>query len=122
MNRYDAIGRLTADPQADETRQGTSVAKMRLAVPRRRGREREDRGAVFVELVAYGGLADIANTHLRKGRQVAISSRLEQDEWTTDDGQPRSKLYLVAEEIEFLDKPSDHDGAERDDEPVAQAS
>ena len=122
MNRYDAIGRLTADPQANETRQGTSVAKMRIAVPRRRGRDGDDRGAVFVELVAYGPLADIANSHLRKGRQVGVVSRLEQDEWKTDDGQTRSKLYLVADEIEFLDKPSNGDSAQREDEPVAEAS
>jgi len=45
---------------------------------------------------------------------------LEQDEWQTDDGQTRSKLYLVADEIEFLDKPSKD--AEPAREPVAEAS
>jgi single-strand DNA-binding protein len=107
MNRYDAIGRLAADPQAEETRQGTSVAKMRLAVPRRRGRDGEDRGAVFVEVIAYGPLADTCNSHLIKGRRIGVAARLEQDEWTTDDGQTRSKLYLVADDVEFLDKPAE---------------
>ena len=122
MNRYDAIGRLTADPHADETRQGTSVAKMRIAVPRRRGRDGDDRGAVFVELVAYGPLADIANSHLHKGRQIGVVSRLEQDEWQNDAGETRSKLYLVADEIEFLDKPKDNGAGAPEGEPVAEAS
>jgi hypothetical protein len=52
--------------------------------------------------------------------QIAVVSRLERDEWQTDDGQTRSKLYLVADEIEFLDKPSKD--AEPEREPVAEAS
>jgi single-strand DNA-binding protein len=106
MNRYDAIGRLTADPESDETTQGTSVAKMRIAVPRRRGRGGEDRGAVFVDLVAYGPLADVCSSHLAKGRQVGVVARLEQDEWQTDGGEKRSRLYLVADELDFLDRPN----------------
>ena len=48
---------------------------------------------------------DAAAEHLRKGRLVAVSGRLAQDEWTTDTGERRQRVYVVAESIDFLDAP-----------------
>jgi len=66
VNNIQLIGRLTRDPELRSTKSGKSVANMRLAVSRR------DREAapVYVDVVAYDGLADISAEHLAKGRQV----------------------------------------------------
>jgi len=101
MNVINLIGRLTRDPDAEETRNGTPVCRMRVAVPRRR-KEGKDQGAVFVDVVAYGGQATACAQYLVRGRQVAVSGRLEQREWSDADG-THSLHEVVAEHVQFLD-------------------
>ena len=100
MNTIQLIGRLTRDPELRSTSGGKSVAEMRLAVPRRD----RDAAPVYVDVVAYEGLAEICAKHLDKGRQVAVSGRLDYREWETDEGQRRSKHEVVADQVDFLAK------------------
>jgi single-strand DNA-binding protein len=120
MNDVSLIGRLTRDPELRTTRNGTDVAPLRLAVDRRR----RDDGAVFVDITCFEGQARACADHLAKGRQVAISGRLELDQWKADDGTNRSRLYVIAQSVQFLGgKPaadedsaavSAHDGGDDD--------
>jgi single-strand DNA-binding protein len=105
MNSINLIGRLTRDPELDETKGGTAVCRMRLAVPRRK-KDGKDQGAVFVNVVAYGGQATASADYLSRGRQVAISGRLEYREWTGQDGSPHSIHEVVADHVQFLGQPN----------------
>jgi len=98
MNTIQLIGRLTADPELRSLAEDKSVANMRLAVARR------DRKAapVYVDVVAFDRLAELCATHLERGRQVAISGRLDYSEWEAKDGTKRSKHEVIANEVEFL--------------------
>ena len=100
MNQIQLIGRLTRDPELDTTAGGKPVCDMRLAVSRRD----RDAAPVYVDVVAWGKLAELCAQHLEKGRQVAISGRLEYSEWEAQDGSKRSKHEVVAGEVEFLAK------------------
>ncbi len=104
MNSVNLTGRLTADPIARTTKGDTTVCDMRLAIQRRRGREGDDRGAVFVDVTTFGRVAENCGEYLAKGRQVAITGRLELDEWEGQDGETRRKHKIVAEQVEFLDR------------------
>ena len=55
--------------------------------------------------MSFGGLAESCARYLEKGRQVAVSGRLELDEWETDAGKRRSRHKVVADEVEFLARP-----------------
>jgi single-strand DNA-binding protein len=110
VNTISLIGRLTADPQA-RTAGETEICDLRLAVPRRPGRDGEDRGAVFVDVTTFGRLSAIVAEHLSKGRRVGVIGRLELDEWEAADGSPRRRHKVVADQIEFLDRPAEQ-GAE----------
>ena len=98
MNSIQLIGRLTRDPELRSTKSGKPVANMRLAVSRRD----RDAAPVYVDVVAYEGLADICAKHLAKGRQVAVTGRLDYREWETKDGSKRSKHEVIAAEVDFL--------------------
>lgn len=116
MNTIQLIGRLTRDPELRSTSGGKSVAEMRLAVPRRD----RDAAPVYVDVVAYEGLADICAKHLDKGRQVAVTGRLDYREWEKD-GSKRSKHEVVAGEVDFLSRPSENSSDEapqHDDEDI----
>lgn len=98
MNTIQLIGRLTRDPQPRSTGEGNPVAAMRLAVPRR------DRDAtpVYVDVTCFGKLAEACGQHLEKGRQVAVTGRLDHSEWETENGDKRSGHSVIANEVEFL--------------------
>jgi single-strand DNA-binding protein len=105
LNTINLVGRLTHDPQLRQTTNGHAVADLRLAVDRRHARDGEDRGAVFVDVTSWDGLAQTAARCLAKGRLVAVSGRLEHDTWKAEDGSARQRHYVVADEISFLDRP-----------------
>jgi len=102
MNSITLTGRLTADPEVRDTEAGTAISQFRLAVQRRRSRDGEDRGAVYIDVVCFGGLAGSVAEYLTKGRQVAVDGRLELDEWETDAGDKRQRHKVIADEVEFL--------------------
>jgi single-strand DNA-binding protein len=116
VNQISLIGRLTADP---EYRAGEKheAATFRLAISRRARRDGEDAGAVFIDVVAFDGLARTVGDHLAKGRQVAVAGRLEQSEWTTQEGDYRSKHQVIADEVMFLDAPKAAPAEEPEPEP-----
>jgi len=118
MNTVTLTGRLTQDPKV-RTAGELEICDVRLAVPRRRGNEGEDRGAVFVDITSFGGLAKTCGQYLAKGRRVNVVGRLELDEWQAADGSPRRRHKVIADQVEFLDpaaaKPEDGDGQPADE-------
>jgi single-strand DNA-binding protein len=96
MNDVSLIGRLTRESELVPTPNGTAITNLRVAVDRR------GEGAVFVSAKCFEGQARACAQHLAKGRQVAISGRLELDEWEAEDGSKRSQLYVVAQSVQFL--------------------
>ena len=120
MNQISLIGRLTADPERRAGEKHES-ATFRMAIPRRNRRDGEDPGAVFIDVVSFDGLAKTVADHLCKGRQVAVTGRLEQAEWTTGDGEYRSKHQIIADEVAFLDRPAGNGEAMPAPEPEAEA-
>jgi single-strand DNA-binding protein len=123
MNTANIIARLAADPELRHTPNGTKVARLRVAIPRRKSKDGEDRGAVFLDVQAWGKQAELAAEHLKTGRQIAVTGRLEQDEWTDDDGNRRQKVFVVAEQIDWLAQPRQDAGTDgADDAPATTAA
>jgi single-strand DNA-binding protein len=105
MNTVSLIGRLTADP---EIRAGErhEAARFRLAIDRR-GAD----GADFVPVVVFDRLAQVVGEYLAKGRLVSLTGRLHTSEWTTPDGERRSRLEVIGDDVQFLDRPKVEAGA-----------
>jgi single-strand DNA-binding protein len=116
MNNVSLIGRLTSDPELRSTPSGTSVGQLRLAIGRPK-RDGEDRGADYVDITVWNAQAETCAQYLSKGRQVAVTGRLEHSEWEDGDGNRRQKLIVVARTVDFLDRPcSSEEDSEK--EPV----
>ena len=124
MNNVTLTGRLTQDPTI-RTAGELEICDLRLAVPRRKGRDGEDRGAVFINVATFGPLAKNCAQYLAKGRRAAVQGRLELDEWEAQDGSPRRRHKIIADSVEFLDAATRPDGGQTDspeatDEVAAQ--
>jgi single-strand DNA-binding protein len=80
------------------------VADLRLAINRRtRTAEGERRESVtFVDVTAWGRQAEVICEYFTKGQPIFVEGWLRLDEWTSPDGQRRSKLCVVLEAFEFL--------------------
>ena len=67
--------------------------------------QRFSQGADFVDIVVFDKLVATCGEYLTKGREVAVVGRLRLNEWTTSDGERRSRIQVVADTVEFLDRP-----------------
>lgn len=97
------VGNLTADPELGFTRSRDAYARFVIAsTPRRYDRSTNgwaDGETIFLRCTAWRDLAEHAAESLTKGVRVIITGRLRQNNWTTDDGQPRSSLDLDVDDI-----------------------
>lgn len=104
INKVMITGNLTRDPETRTTAGGTTVLSFGVAVNDRRRNaqsgEWED-VANFVDCVMFGNRAESLSHILTKGMKVAIEGKLRYSSWERD-GQRRSKLEVVVDEIEFL--------------------
>lgn len=108
INSVSFVGRLTQDPAVTPSTE-TTRCKMRIAVQRRRGKDGEDKGANYFDVVAFGGQAVNCGKYLRKGRQIALTGHLNHSEWTAEDGSSRQRVEIVADNVMFLDGPKSDD-------------
>jgi len=113
INSVNLIGRLTQDPAVTPSTDSTRC-KMRVAVQRRRGKDGEDKGANYFDVVAFGGQAVNCGKYLRKGRQIALTGHLNHSEWTAEDGSSRQRVEIIADNVMFLDAPKREDDEEQE--------
>lgn len=117
LNRVILIGNLTRDPEMRFTPSGTNVTNFGLAVNRRytnKAGEKVD-SADFFNIVCWGKLAELVSQNITKGTPVAVDGRLQYRAWEAADGQKRSTVEIVAENVQFLGKTSF--GSEKGFEP-----
>jgi single-strand DNA-binding protein len=98
MNRWTGTGHLTKDPKLLETDGSTAICTLRIAV-KRAGKQGHDG---YFDVKCFDGQAHACADYLKAGREVAIDGRLLFDEFKTNDGGYASRVYIVAERVEFL--------------------
>jgi single-strand DNA-binding protein len=93
VNTCILAGNLTRDPELRYTPKGTAVAGAAIAVNRTWKNEAgEKRGGLFIEFVAFGRTAETIGQHFKKGGNILLQGRLNQERWQDkQSGQPRSK-------------------------------
>lgn len=105
MNMVALIGRVVADPELRYTPSGVAVTTLRLAVDRRFKSESGEKETDFFDVIAWRQSAEFASNYLGKGRLVGVTGRLQQRSWVQQDGQKRSKIEVVADSLQGLDRP-----------------
>ncbi|MBZ0135160.1 MAG: single-stranded DNA-binding protein [Planctomycetes bacterium] len=104
LNKVFMVGNLARDPDLRHTPSGTPVTEFRLAVSdsyTSSNGEKHDR-TCFIDVVSWRKLAESCAEYLKKGSPVFVEGRLEQDTWTTSEGQRRSRIRVVAYSVQFI--------------------
>jgi single-strand DNA-binding protein len=104
VNQVILMGNLTRDPELRQTPNGQNVCSFSLALNRSYRNQTGDwqEATDYVDIVAWGPLAERASQYLSKGRRVLVQGRLQSRSWEQE-GQKRSKVEVVANDVTFLD-------------------
>lgn len=103
FNQVILMGNLTRDPELRSTPNGQSVCSFSLALNRSyKGADGSWQEVTdFVDCVAWGPLGERVSQYLTKGRPCLVNGRLQSRSWEQD-GQKRSKIEVVANDVTFL--------------------
>jgi single-strand DNA-binding protein len=115
MNNLNSVlieGDITSEPQLRAAPNGTQVCTFSIASRRFYKGDagmKEDIG--FFDVESWSKLAENCYNLGRKGGGVRVVGRLKQDRWNGDDGKCHSKVFIVAEHVEFIEEETPPKGA-----------
>lgn len=98
LNQVVITGNLGDDPSSHYTPEGLAVSHFNIAF----NSSTRKKTANWIKVSCFGKLAEIATTYLHRGARIAVVGILDQNKWTTDDGQTRSTFQIIANTIEFI--------------------
>jgi len=99
-NSITLVGNLTRDPEIRFTATGRAVASFGIAVGRRyqvNGEWQEQTS--YFNVTAWGQLGENAAATFTKGTRVVVTGRLEQREYTSREGEKRTAIDVIADEL-----------------------
>ena len=104
LNQVTLMGNLTRDPELRQTPNGQNVCSFSLALNRsyKDGSGEWQEVTDYIDIVAWGPLAERVAQYLTKGRRCLVQGRLQSRSWEQD-GQKRSKVEVLANDVTFLD-------------------
>lgn len=97
MNKLEMLGRLTKDVEVRYTKEQKMVVKFSIAVSRRINDQ-----ADFFDITAFGKTAEFISKYFKKGQQVALIGRLQNNNYEKD-GKKHYGNIIIAEEVFFAD-------------------
>jgi single-strand DNA-binding protein len=101
-NTVTVVGNCTRDPELRFTPSGQAVANFGLAVNRRwqnRQTQEWEEAVSFFDVSCWQQLAENVAESVQKGTRIVVTGRLDQRSWETQDGDKRSKIEIVADEV-----------------------
>ena len=121
INKVFISGNLTRDPEMRTTQGGTVVMGLGVAVNDRRKNPRTGQYEDvpnYVDCTLFGNRASAVSQYLSKGTKVTIEGRLRWHQWQDQNGNNRSRLDVIVDEIEFAPSGQQPQGFPIDDGPI----
>lgn len=111
LNQVTLMGNLTRDPELRQTQTGQNVCSFSLALNRsyKDSSGEWQEATDYIDIVAWGPLAERVSQYLTKGRRCLVQGRLQSRSWEQE-GQKRSKVEVLANDVTFLDSRGGGDG------------
>lgn len=103
MNRVMLIGRITAKPELRYTGANLPYSRFSIAVNRTFSNSQGERETDFFNIVVWRKQAENVCNFLDKGSLVAVEGRLQQNSFEDKDGNKRSTVEVVGDNVQFLE-------------------
>ena len=107
INSVTLVGRVVRDLEVKTTQSGKSVSSFALAVDG----FGKDAPANFIDCVAWNKAADILAEYATKGKQIAVTGRIQTRPWEDKEGNKRKATEVVIDQFQLLGSKSDSDGS-----------
>jgi single-strand DNA-binding protein len=101
-NTVTVVGNVVREPELRFTNAGLATASFAVAVNRRRMNQQTqewEENTSFFDVVCWRELAENASGSLEKGSRVIVTGRLEQRSWESNEGEKRSRIQIVADDL-----------------------
>ena len=104
FNQVIAVGNIVADPEVRQTRGGTAVCNIRLAVNERFKTNGEVKNnTIFIDVTTFGTTAENVGNYCKKGSQIMVIGKLSEDKWTDKEtGKERKVVKINALNVQFM--------------------
>ena len=115
INRVVVSGNLTREPELRQAG-STTVLQFGIAVNERRRNSQTDQWEEhpnFFDVLVWGARGEGLSRVLTKGMKVAIEGKLRWSSWTAQDGGKRSKVEIVADNVDFMSQGNRESAAPR---------
>ena len=96
-NTVTVVGNVTRDPELRFAQSGMAIAQFGVAWNRRR--QDQDDEVSFFDVTCFRQLAENGAESVRKGARVVVYGTLQQRSWETDQGDRRSKVEILADDV-----------------------
>lgn len=111
INKVILVGNVGQDPEVRSTNSGRKWARFPLATNETYTADGEKKTqTTWHNIVVWGRSAEIAEQYIRKGRQLYIEGRLQNNEWTDKEGIKRYGVQVQANRFQLLGGRRDEDG------------
>lgn len=121
INRVNISGNLTRDPELRSTAGGTNILSFGVAVNDQRKNPQTGKWENvpnFIDCIVFGQRAEALSRFISKGAKVSIDGKLHYSSWETKEGDRRSKLEVIVDEIDFMSRA----GGQQVTSPAAEAA
>jgi single-strand DNA-binding protein len=115
-------GRVGTDPEYKEISETSSVCRFPVASDRKWGKEENQRETTWMDIECWAGLAKLTKEYVHKGKEVTVVGRLRKEVWEDKDGNKKSTIRVVAEDINFHGKKETEQKSDQDVESVLNAA
>ncbi len=122
MNKVFLIGNLTRDPELSETNSGIPMCRFAIAVNRSYSSNDGEKQTDFFNVIAWRGLAENVGKYCKKGNKVAVSGSIQMRNYEDNQGNRRTAVDIVAQDIEFLTAKNQNTGDDFYDAPASKSA
>lgn len=107
MNSVNLIGRLTKNPEMQQTQSGTAVVNFSIAVSRDYKDQNGEYPTDFIQIQAWRHTAKFVCKYFVKGARVGVTGQIQTSKYKDRDGKNRTSVYVIASGVDFADAKKD---------------
>ena len=102
LNHVSIMGRLARDPELRTTTSGKSVVSFTIATDRNRKDANGQNQTDWIRMTAWEKTAEFICKYFQKGSMIAIDGRLQSKTYQDKNGNNRTDMEVVVEEVNFV--------------------
>lgn len=99
INHVVLVGRITADPELQQTSQGISYVRFTIACDRQFKDQAGNKTADFINCIAWRQQAEFMSQYIHKGNVIGVEGRIQVSKYTDSNGANRNSFDIYVDTL-----------------------